>query len=61
MADIILVNTEKRRVTTNLYHDKFKARFGATRLMREDVSDDLLVSIFENPRLHTDKGRFLIN
>jgi hypothetical protein len=61
MADKLLVNCEKRLVTTMVYHDKFKRRFGATRLMREDVSDELLKSIFDNPRAHTDKGRYLIN
>jgi hypothetical protein len=61
MADKVLVNCEKRRVTTIVYHDKFKGRFGATRLMRQDVTDELLTSIFENPRVHTDKGRYLKN
>ena len=61
MADKLLVNVEKRRVTSILYHDRFKGRFGATRLMREDVTDELLQKIFENPRVHTDKGRYLIN
>jgi hypothetical protein len=60
MADRILVNCDKRRVTTILFHDKFKGRFGATKLMREEVTDELLTSIFENPRVHTDKGRYLI-
>ena len=32
-----------------------------TRLMRENVSDELLKCIFDNPRVHTDKGRYLVN
>ena len=32
MADKVLVNYEKCRVTTIVYHDKFKGRFGATSL-----------------------------
>jgi len=61
MADKVLINYDKGRVTTILYHEKFKSRFGATRLMREGVTEEMLRAIFKNPRVHTDKGRYLIN
>jgi hypothetical protein len=60
MADRILVNYEKNRVTTIIYHPRFKARFGATELIRENVDEKLLKLIFNHPRVHTDKGRYLI-
>jgi hypothetical protein len=55
----VLVNYEHNRVTTILYHPKFKARFGATRLIRENVDEKLLAVIFNYPRVHTDRGRYL--
>lgn len=61
MAERILVNCENARVTTFVYHDKFKRRFGVTRLMRENVTDELLKLILDNPRVHTARGRYLIN
>lgn len=42
----------KMTVTTSLTHDKK----GKSQLIRKNVSDSTLFSIFENPRVHTGKG-----
>lgn len=60
MADRVMVNVGKRRVITIVYHPRFKARMsGPTELVREDVDEKLLSLIFNYPRIHTDKGKYL--
>jgi hypothetical protein len=57
----LMVNAETLDVKSVLFHPRFKARFGATTLIRQNVSETELKLIFNYPRVHTDKGRYLIN
>lgn len=56
----IIINTQTMTVRTILYHPRFK-KFGATELVREKVTEELLRMIFHYPRIHTDKGYYIIN